>query len=352
MSDYDIDAGISRVLADVGTAANNGELHSNDFAGQLRASLLHGDEIMAIPKKEPLIEGWIDQGDFVVTYGRSGSGKTFVALDMAGCIATGSWWHGAAVTQGHVLYLMAEGAQGIPARWDAWKKRNAIYSNVTALHWLPRRVNLRTAHWAHAAAEVADEIRPRLVIVDTVARTFGAGNENASEDMGAYVAGIDTIRETTNAAVMCVHHTGKDEAAGGRGHSSLLGAVDVEIAVRNGGDGIITVEATKEKDRALGRPLRFTLASHGESVAVAPYDGRSTTTDLSQKTATVLAALERIATPTGVPMTAWREVSESDEVSRTTFYEARKLLLERGLVRSDGPAGRERFFPAQRGCEA
>jgi RecA-family ATPase len=334
----------------VGAPVGEQEVHGE--ADSLRRRLLRGDEILSIPAKEPLIEGWLDRGDFGCVYGRPGGGKTAVMIDIAGCVATGTWWHGAEVHQGPVLYVIAEGAAGIPHRWEAWKRRNGLPGDHQDLVWLPAKVNLRSALWATAIADVAADIKPALVVLDTLSRTFGNGNENASEDMGAYVSGIDLIREATSAAVVPVHHTGKDQAAGARGHSVLLGALDVELVVRNGGDGIITFESTKQKDRAIGAPKRFTLEQHGESIAVAPYNGHNAGDALTKKAATVLAALERIATPEGVTMTAWRETAESDSVSRSTFYEARKLLLERGLVRNLGKSERGPFAPAQDGDDA
>lgn len=323
-----------------------------DRAALITARILHGDAILNIPPKAPLVEGWLDQGDFAVMFGRSGAGKSFVAIDIAGAVATGNWWHGAEVEAGHVLYLIAEGAQGVPDRWRAWKARNNIYSSVDRMHWLPVRVNLRAPLWAQAVAQAAATVTPSLVIIDTLARTFAGGNENSSEDMGAYVAGADTIRETTGATVLVVHHSGKDESAGSRGHSSLLGALDAELAVRNGGDGIITIESTKQKDRGTPTARRFVLEPRGESVAIVPYNGHNHGDELTKKAVTALASLEAIATADGVSTAVWREKAESDGVSRSTFYEARKALLDRGLVRNLGTTDRGPFAPAQEADDA
>jgi hypothetical protein len=321
----------------------------DEYAATIRAQLLAGDAIFTIPPKDPLIEGVLDRGDLAVMYGAPAAGKTFIALDLAGCVATGSWWWGSQVHRGPVLYMIAEGAPGIPMRWSAWKARNSIYGPVEDLVWLPMRVNLRAAHWAAAVAEVAADLNAVLVVVDTIARTFGGGDENSSIDMGRYVAGLDVIRETTRAAVLALHHSGKDFNAGARGHSSLLGAIDVELVVRNAGDGIITLENSKAKDRGIGAPRRFVLEAHGTSMALAKYAGQDRSENLTTKVATVLTALEKIATDQGVTMGAWRAVSEADGVSKTVFYEARKLLLDRGLVRTLGSDERGPFAPVSPG---
>ena len=70
--------------------------------------------------------------------------------------------------------------------------------------------------------------RVALVVIDTLARAM-TGNENAPEDMGRFVAACGRIREACEGHVLIVHHCGKDQARGARGHSSLRAATDVEL---------------------------------------------------------------------------------------------------------------------------
>ena len=82
-----------------------------------------------------------------------------------------------------------------------------------------------------------------VVVVDTLNRAVPGGNENAVEDMGAFIALCDAIARELQCFVLIVHHSGKDTTKGSRGHSSLLGAIDTEICVA---DGVMTV--TKQRD--------------------------------------------------------------------------------------------------------
>ena len=100
--------------------------------------------------------------------------------------------------------------------------------------------------------------RPALVVIDTLARSMGTGDENASADMGAFVATIDEIRAKTGAHVAVVHHAGKDASRGARGHSSLRAAVDTEIELK--GDGkVITAETRKQRDMEGGKVFAYSL---------------------------------------------------------------------------------------------
>ena len=73
-----------------------------------------------------------------------------------------------------------------------------------------------------------------LIVVDTLAVTFGGGDENRPDDMGLYIGNVLHMREATGAAVLIVHHGGKDQEKGMRGHSALKGALDAELVVEGG----------------------------------------------------------------------------------------------------------------------
>ena len=99
-----------------------------------------------------------------------------------------------------------------------------------------------------------------LTIVDTLARAFGGGNENSSEDMGAFITAMGKIQEFLNCALMVLHHSGKDAAKGLRGHSSLLGAVDTELELLRFDEqmkGVLTI--SKQKDGADNERFGFEM---------------------------------------------------------------------------------------------
>jgi hypothetical protein len=237
---------------------------------QVRARLLRSNEIRNVTPKEPLVDGWLDRGDFGLVYGKPESFKSFLAVDVGLCVATGRPWHGFEVTQGPVLIIPAEGASGMPQRSDAWQEFHGVNADDAPLYWLPMSLDLRDPEWARAIEVEVEPFGPfALVVVDTVFRTFGGGDENSSADMGAYIAGLDLIRERTGAAVLAVHHPGKSEAAGARGHSSLRAALDAEIEVQRRGHRV-TVQSTKQKDRAAPQTLTFKATPVLESLVLVP----------------------------------------------------------------------------------
>ena len=70
-----------------------------------------------------------------------------------------------------------------------------------------------------------------MIIIDTLARNFGAGNENSTEDMNAFVERVDDLKNTFNSCICLVHHTGHGSSNRARGSSVLPAAVDWEYKV-------------------------------------------------------------------------------------------------------------------------
>ncbi len=201
-----------------------------------------------------------------VIYGESGCGKTFLALDLALHVAAGCPWFGRAVEKGAVLYLALEGQHGIVNRIAAFKKLNHDCEDLP-LAVVPVAVNLLdptadTSRVIAAAKAAAGTLRlpVRLVVVDTLSRALAGGNENSSEDMGALVRNGDRIRQTVKAHVQYVHHSGKVQALGARGHSLLRAATDTEIEVsRDEERGESVARVTKQRELELEGEFGFRL---------------------------------------------------------------------------------------------
>src|SRR5215217_3573886 len=77
--------------------------------GELELRLVDIAGLEAIPPPEFLIDGYLIRNSLAWLGGKPGHYKSFVAVEMACCVATGTNWHGYKVKQGKVLYLIAEG---------------------------------------------------------------------------------------------------------------------------------------------------------------------------------------------------------------------------------------------------
>jgi hypothetical protein len=197
-----------------------------------------------------VIKDVLPQAELVVMYGASGSGKSFLALDMAAAIARGVEWRGKRVRQGRVAYIAAEGGGGFRKRLKAYGQHNEIdlaSLELGVIHAAPNMME------AKDAADVVKAIKAwggaDIVIVDTFAQVMPGANENAGEDVGKALTHCKRIHELTGAMIILIHHAGKDASKGARGWSGLRAAADAEL------------EVVRE---ATGRSLRLTKSKDGE----------------------------------------------------------------------------------------
>ena len=244
-------------------AADFAELDDDELPPRPRGRLLSLDDLLDLPEPEWLVERAVPKNGLVVLYGPPKSAKTFLAIDAAMTIASGGGeLHGMACREGRVLYVLAEGgAPMMGNRMKAWMSARGIGGADIAV--LPSAVILSSRKSVEALlGDMAGE-RWDLVVVDTLARCMD-GDENSVKDMNLAIRGCDLIRETTGAAVLLVHHSGKDQSKGMRGSTALRGAVDSSIRMRSAGDSFeLSVEDLRHGEPpypALLR-LRSTLGS-------------------------------------------------------------------------------------------
>lgn len=328
----------SQILAGLPDLADATE--PDPLMGRLEGATYDLDGIGNIPPPEPLIVDVLPLDSLAAIIGPSGIGKSFVALDMALCVAHGIDWHDHTVTAGPVVYVAAEGARGVGQRVAAWLEHHQHPRRRYPVHFLALPVNVFQAEWAATLADYCETRTPNLVVLDTLARCTVGAEENAAKDMGRVVEHLDTIRRRTGACVAPVHHTGKDTGRGGRGSSALLGATDTELTITGGGN-TVQIRWTKTKDSAEPRPLTLERQVVGAScVLVAGTESLLTSGALES-----LSALRSIEVPGGIAAGAWLD---SCEASKTTFYRHRQQLLDAGQVVNVGSVKQPRYLTASR----
>lgn len=246
---------------------------------------------------DELVEGLMTIGSLTVVYGDSNSGKTFWAMSVATAIATGSDCYGRQTDPGLVVYLASEAPASIRSRMQAIKKFHGC--SLENLAMVPVPMNFYSGDQdAHdvielvRAIEVAKGKPVRLIIGDTLARMSAGANENSGEDMGPVMARFDQVATATGAAMMIIHHNGKDAARGARGWSGIRAHIDTEIEVSEK-DGVRSVTVTKQRELpSKGETIYFKLEviemgttkfGAPATTCVAIHDQESTTTKPHKK---------------------------------------------------------------------
>lgn len=213
-----------------------------------------------------LIKQVLPQEGLALIFGHPGSGKTFLALDMAGHVALGRDWNGAKVREGVAVYVCAEGQNGARNRIAAFRREHCG-KGPFPLALVPCSIDLfdpaadraRLAGTVrHAAEHYAKP--PVLVVVDTLSKTLGAGKEN-TDDLGTYLSNCAWLASQFGCCVMAVHHRPKDqESSDPRGHGSLKGGLDTVILVEAGQTKRARI--TKQRDDEERELLMFGLKVH------------------------------------------------------------------------------------------
>lgn len=226
-----------------------------------KLKVVFGDQLSTeYEAPDELVESLITIGSSVVVYGDSNSGKTFWALSVATAIATGSDCYGRKTDPGLVIYLASEAPSSIRSRMQAIKKYHGC--DLKNLVMVPVPMNFYSGD--QDAQDVIELVRAiehmksqpvRLIIGDTLARMSAGANENSGEDMGPVMARFDKVATSTGAALMIIHHNGKDAAKGARGWSGIRAHIDTEIEVVEK-DGVRSVTVTKQRE----------LPSKGETI--------------------------------------------------------------------------------------
>lgn len=237
---------------------------------KIKASAIGRSALKKIPPPVPVIDGVIFLDNLARLSSEPGRGKTFLALDMALCVATGTPWHGHKVRQGRVLYLVGEGLSGLNQRVEAWESYHRKAVPEGAVEWLDLPLELHDPEGIDpdGLATYVQEEGFTVVIVDTQARYTAGMEENSNSEVGVLVKNLDRLKKAVGACILLIHHVtiGTDRP---RGASALNGAIDTElILVSGGGRGVVKLQNPKQKNAAEHPDMEFTTYLCRESVVM------------------------------------------------------------------------------------
>ena len=326
-----------------------------------------------------IIKGYIPEQALCMTFGASGSGKSFIVYDMAGAIASPEieTWQGQKLKHGHVIIFAGEGAAGVKQRFAGWAAKRGINPENVQLTVIDEAFHLDSEIEDYSIENTIANIReysnePSLIIFDTLNR-YMRGDENKAVDTGQMLEACNKIIKELKCSIMIIHHTGNSEDAKNRarGSSAWKGALDIELQVSKD-DRRITLKQTKNKDAELQKTIVFNLEKmtipewfdeDGEAVTTCTIEINETMTQLTamqkkeekkppQSELTAKDTYAKAAKKTGsiiedkdnetgqkiefvaVDVEDWRktfhENSSADKIGtiRRAFDRARKLLLE------------------------
>jgi hypothetical protein len=245
----------------------------------LPACRRHGEPNTAKPVRW-MIKPLLPEDGLATLAGQWGTAKTFVALDIAGCVILGGTFIDYPVRRtGGVLFVAAEGAASIGLRFEAMLARKlnlAILEGSTPAQpfsWVdfqPRLLSegpsdlITMARREAAWMKQTHNVDLALIVIDTIAAAAAFSKENDSAEAQTVEDAMKTLSKQTGALVLGVDHFGKDAETGTRGSSAKEASPDAILALVGKREltGRITdlrMGVRKVKDGEAGREIPFRL---------------------------------------------------------------------------------------------
>ena len=334
----------------------------------LRDRLMNLSDLALLPPVRPLVEGLLYRDTLAQLSGAPGSYKSFVAVGLACSVALGMTWEGHRVPEaGPVVYIAAEGGSGIRTRVLAWCESNRVNPDDLEgrLRVLSEPLQLGNSVDVSEARDVARELRPLLVILDTRARCTLGMQENDSTDQGLAIEAAESIQRAGGGTVLGIHHTGR---AGdhGRGSNTWDGAVWSDLRLK-GTELRSVIHCEKHKDVPDGCDHHYRLLPHTVSATAMPkldeeldheWEQRRSTLVLVQNgdlddlaadrrsTRVVLDIVRTSAGDEGLTRAQIAAFAEEQNLSRSSAYEAVATLIKAAGLRNIGTERRARYVLA------
>ncbi|WP_447643368.1 AAA family ATPase [Nocardioides zeae] len=300
------------------------------------------DDLAALPAPTWLVQDVIPDSAVGYLSGFDGTFKTFKALD---------WSLGLARQGRPVLYLMGEGASSTLRRVDAWCEHNGADRSEVSAHFdvLPHTVDLFAGGAdVDALVERCAERRYALVVIDTLARSVGAGNQDSASDMSVVTQRLDRIKRATEGTVLVVAHTGKDADRGIRGSSALRANADFAVTMKREGERVRVStrpeHGGKQKDAAAEFEATYVALPVADSMVLATEAEAPEVPVVASSSSPanrVLTALRELGALGFVSQAQIRGVVDTDAsgkgpMNNGTVSRTVATLVQDGVVEADG----------------
>lgn len=226
--------------------------------------------------------GRIAEGKLTLVAGDPGLGKSFLTIDLASRVSTGTGWPdfpGRRIDAGDVVLLSAEDSPAdtiVPRLMAA----GADLNRVKLLKGVIRRkgdASLRDEFDLTADLDVLRRAlskcdRPRLVIVDPVSAYLGRTDSHVNAEVRRALAPLGELAEELGVAIVAVSHLNK--GSGGNAVYRVTGSLAFTAAARA---VFVVTRDDLDHDRRLLLPVKNNLGPDRDGLA---YTLRATTTGL------------------------------------------------------------------------
>jgi len=169
----------------------------------LRSRLVWNDDLLdrAPDYTEWLVDEVLTADELFLLAAGPRAGKSLLAMTLAKTVAEGGEFLGRPVTQGKVIYVCLEDGEA------KLKERETAqgWSRGLPVAWLQK---FKLSELPHLR-EIAEELDPRLIVLDTLSRIKDSTVSESSAEMSQILEPLQEMAKDLGCCILLVHHTGK-----------------------------------------------------------------------------------------------------------------------------------------------
>ena len=219
------------------------------------------DAMSPPPKLDWIVPGLFARPSFNILVGDPGAKKTYLAIDLAACVANGKPWLHFPVKQCPVFLVDEE-----TGYLQLWARLHATFHAHDSAWGAPFNYTSLAGYDLHDS-EDSDALIHRilsresgLIIIDSF-QSLLRGGENNPNSIQSVLFNLRRMAETCKAAVVVIHHNNREGAY--RGSSSISASVDLMLSVSSDPtDTLIELRSLKARFQA---PEPFCARAHFET---------------------------------------------------------------------------------------
>jgi hypothetical protein len=261
------------------------------------------------PAMPMLVKRLIPSGVVCAVWGARESGKSFLTLDLAACIATGTPFLGCEVVQGKVLLLQIEDpAHMVIDRVRAWEREHdnidlnecenfhlvvntdfTFVGGSTEETWDDQQgeTHTKTKHEAYITTHVNDLVqqiedeRYSVVIIDNVSAGQDDSSNMSDRDVTMMMRSFTRIRDAGNGCtpIIVFHGNEKDTSIVGLSKQGNLVNTMLHTRILRG-KRVVELDKAKWTDKTHHKPIKFSIGDSGytddddQAIGVVRFTGR------------------------------------------------------------------------------
>jgi len=302
-----------------------------------------GTQLHKLPPLRWLVPGILPERGITAIVGKSYSGKSLVALDLAAGLVSGTSWPGGETSMKPrpVLYCYGEGDGGIRGRVEAILRKFELTEEERDRLMLVDTVPFLDKGTGGTGIDeaLAEKVQGGVLIVDTYVLAVSSKDTNSNSQTAEIFDVIRRLCSELNIAVVLVHHVPKADVKGvyaPSGSYQFAASCDVIIEVENPGN--VTCRVSKCRDGRRLSEFYFRI----QSTKLDPEDGDENSvphlevTDTSLNLTVIQKQILRSMAGRGIDSKAVAvrvsAIADLVECDRGTAYKHIRRLESNGLV--------------------